>query len=1073
MSRWVRSIVYIVFVLLALYMAEGCFLGGQCRSAEDCNPGQFCQKGLCLVPEAGAVTEQIEKEGFDVDGKERLSEPTGVGDSEIDPEPAERMPEHLFEGTDAGALERTEMPPEPTPEDRARLCLSKGTFWSYAPVGTQAHQATALAVDQQGQVYTAGSFQGSLSFCVGHSDNCQKQTLQSLDKNDSYLLKQSACGDILWVKHFGGANDQSLKRMHLGEKGTLYITGTYRVEFREIERGTKNLFSRTDQNMHSFVLELSPSGKVLWSLPVGSEHSSFTSIHGLAVKGDSLYLGGRFKGRLSFGALTKQSKGAGNGFVAKFNKKSQQWVWVRTLGGTGPKYIDEVRSLYIDSNEDIYINGSFSSSIEFEGCTFTCNLSATGELSAYVAKIDKTGTWKWARRIYIQGGQGILSRVFAGAMAMDSKGHIVLSGDWQAKTTLVFDEKTKLTDTDTPGKIGGPIPGFVAKIDGNGKWLWAAMCASNFQYVHHIAIDTRDRIFLGGKLDTHSTKSVVFTSSDRTTLTVEGPPGNDFPVFHARMSPGGAWQWIKLSSPSTTGIVGGLGVDSEGSVVGAGGFKGKVMRVDGRSLQGSTDNRFVSYIWKSKRCDANHRASVGWLVAPVGSSAKEMGTHWGQDVVMDAEGFIYQAGSFLERMTLCVKDGNACKNTTLTTPQAGQKELFLAKYDSSGRIIWVKPFGNVSKSSGTRVVIGTDGFLYTAGYTSQDKPTKKTLGFVAKWDRTGKRVWQIDTQQKQSDFVRFIDVKSVGSKLYVVGMFQGKLVIGKKTYQAKGLGDSFVAELDARDGKWLWVRTMSGDGGDYFTMGKDITVASTGHMYLTGNFGRDITFEGCTSCTLKGGGGSYGFVAKLDRKGNWLWTRRFYNKLGSNQAGYASANRSVVDSQGHLIVVGEFKPRSTLFFSNSVEVKDTITVTQGRSSYAAKIDSSGNWLWAVKIGGRFTYARAVTVDNNDQIYVGGRLDTGADKTIVFTSTDKSTKTIKGPLGSGMPGFIAKLSNTGIWKWVKSTTAQSNASIVRAVVDCSGNLFVTGSFAGPSISVDGRSVQGFKKHHAFIWKVKLP
>ena len=86
--------------------------------------------------------------------------------------------------------------------------------------------------------------------------------------------------------------------------------------------------------------------------------------------------------------------------------------------------------------------------------------------------------------------------------------------------------------------------------------------------------------------------------------------------------------------------------------------------------------------------------------------------------------------------------------------------------------------------------------------------------------------------------------------------------------------------------------------------------------------------------------------------------------------GRAAINMEVdmaIDSQGNIIVVGNFE--GTADFGST-----TLTAVGFTDVYVAKMDSSGNVLWAIQGGDDMVFAdgNGVTVDGNDNIIVCGR-----------------------------------------------------------------------------------------------------
>ncbi len=133
---------------------------------------------------------------------------------------------------------------------------------------------------------------------------------------------------------------------------------------------------------------------------------------------------------------------------------------------------------------------------------------------------------------------------------------------------------------------------------------------------------------------------------------------------------------------------------------------------------------------------------------------------------------------------------------------------------------------------------------------------------------------------------------------------------------------------------WSWAERAGGSSNDY---GYGIAVDSSGNAFVTGYFRGSSADFGST--TLNSSGASDVFVAKLDSSGNWLWAER----AGGSSADYGSG--IAVDSSGNAYVTGFFRSPSADFGSTTLNSSGAYDV------FVAKLDSSGNWLWAERAGG--------------------------------------------------------------------------------------------------------------------------
>lgn len=163
----------------------------------------------------------------------------------------------------------------------------------------------------------------------------------------------------------------------------------------------------------------------------------------------------------------------------------------------------------------------------------------------------------------------------------------------------------------------------------------------------------------------------------------------------------------------------------------------------------------------------------------------------------------------------------------------------------------------------------------------------------------------------------------------------------------------------------------------------------------------------------------------------------------------------VVDGSGNQYVAGEFTGSITLGST-------TLTSSGSQDIYIAKVDTSGNYVWAVKAGGTtvdgFTRRQSMAIDPFDNTIIIGGYFSG--------SADFGGDTLTG--GSGANAFVAKLSqSSGAFSWAVRgggiTSDMYDSSIFPEQfassidVDSSGNIYFSGAFKGTSVDFGGLSL----------------
>lgn len=133
---------------------------------------------------------------------------------------------------------------------------------------------------------------------------------------------------------------------------------------------------------------------------------------------------------------------------------------------------------------------------------------------------------------------------------------------------------------------------------------------------------------------------------------------------------------------------------------------------------------------------------------------------------------------------------------------AGGADLLVAKYSADGSRAWAKTLGGASSDQGNAITAGSDGSLYIAGYTNSDGAGNGDI-LIAKYSSSGSLTWMNTMGGADSDLAYSITAGSDGA-VYVVGM---------TTSAGAGSIDIIVAKYGA-DGSLAWSKTLGGTGSD-------------------------------------------------------------------------------------------------------------------------------------------------------------------------------------------------------------------------------------------------------------------
>ena len=299
------------------------------------------------------------------------------------------------------------------------------------------------------------------------------------------------------------------------------------------------------------------------------------------------------------------------------------------------------------------------------------------------------------------------------------------------------------------------------------------------------------------------------------TVSLQAIDGTD--IFVASYSEAGAFRWARrISGPDLTeagdrGL--GIAAHSDGSVVVAGQLE--------QTLTFGAGGRRSTTLTSAGRSDIflarySRDGDLEWAVRAGGL---------GEDVALavdrTTDGGSIVTGSFFAEATFGFDEA---AETTLAA--AGISDIFLARYDASGRLEWARRAGGAAAESGLDVAVFDDDSCALTG-------------------------------------------ELFGDATFGAGEARARTLSGIEG------PDGFIARYDA-DGSLFWVQRAGGADNGRGDRGRAITALPDGSAIVVGAFESEIVFEGDGEdpVRLTGSGASEVFIARIDSGGALRWARK-------------------------------------------------------------------------------------------------------------------------------------------------------------------------------------------------------
>jgi len=324
------------------------------------------------------------------------------------------------------------------------------------------------------------------------------------------------------------------------------------------------------------------------------------------------------------------------------------------------------------------------------------------------------------------------------------------------------------------------------------------------------------------------------------------------------------------------------------------------------------------------------------------SSSSAAGTYqlatndYANGVATDSSGNVYVTGG-----TKGGLDGNT---------SAGNTDLFVVKYNSSGTKQWTKQLGSSGLDSANGITIDSSGNVYVTGVTFGGLDWNTSAGandlFVVKYNSNGTKEWTKQLGSASSDSANGVATDSSGN-VYVVGGTKGNLL----GISNSGRTDAFVIKFDS-SGIKQWTKKLGTWQND---LANGVATDSSGNFYVTG-----FTYQHLDGNTSAGNADL--FVVKYDSKGKKQWTKQ----LGTS--GHDRARGVVTDSSGNVYVAG-----------GTYGGLDGNTNAGNSDLFVVKYNSSGTKQWTKQMGSSSRdYDYGVATDSSGNVYVAGDTYGGLD-----------------------------------------------------------------------------------------------
>jgi len=889
-------------------------------------------------------------------------------------------------------------------------------LWAKKGAGSGRCQGRAIAAAPDGTVYVTGDLAGTISF-----DGVEVLETAANETGDVFLAAYEPDGSVRWIATAGGPYADSGAGLACDAAGNIYVTGSFKGQARF---GDVTLSAASQPEI--FLARFAPDGKVLWAKSAGGSYSDYGN--GVAVDpGGNVCVAGSIYGTAGFSGTPVASYGADDAFVAMYTAAGNL-LWVRHAGGGGA---DSVAGICADAAGNLSLAGTSTGPVSLGNVT----LSGLGNKDAWLARfapldpdLPPVITLQPADQTLPAGSYARLTVGFLGGPPLNFQWQLNgadLPGQTNAALTFgtvrpADGGSYALVISNSFGAVTSAVAAVTVAVEPGFLWSARAGGASNDEAAA-VATDASGNLYAAGFFS---------GAADFSGTPLVSRGGED--IFVAKYNPAGALQWVAQAGGAGDDRATGLALDSTGTRVLVTGFfsGGADFTVTNFTSAGHTDivlaqlDRFGNWLWASQAGGSSRDAALG--------------------IAVDESGNAYITG-------YC--QGTARFDGWMLSGGA-TNEVFVARYNSSGRVTWARSAGGADSDTGRAVACDRKGRVYVAGSFS-GSATFGTFGlnspgglgiFLAQYNAVnGGVLWarQAGSPGQSDDEALALCADREGSAL-LSGYFHNQALFGSNTVSTvvSNAPDLFLAKYDV-DGNLLWLQQAGGILRDY---GASLATDGCGNACLAGAFSATARFGNLTLSSL---GGSDFFVALYDAAGQLVTLRR-----GGGVGGDA-AQAIATDGKGGVVVAGyygadatfggdllasfgnrdAFLTRLQLFASNAPPTITTAPATQtsffGSNAVFMAGASSGapatfQWL--------FNGARLPIATNSFLRVTNVQYANMGDYSVVVSNTFGAVTSLTARLTADLfPEFA----------WLRSAGGAQDDAAQAVATDSQGNLLVAG------------------------------
>ncbi|MFZ4521091.1 MAG: T9SS type A sorting domain-containing protein [Bacteroidales bacterium] len=408
------------------------------------------------------------------------------------------------------------------------------------------------------------------------------------------------------------------------------------------------------------------------------------------------------------------------------------------------------------------------------------------------------------------------------------------------------------------------------------------------------------------------------------------------------------------------------------------------------------------------------------------------------DMTTDRNGNIYLTGSYAD---------TSAKNNTGNTSAKIVRSMYVAKFDTNGKMAWKKNIRNYGSGYGSLIGRGKNNELILAGGT---EIPHKTAGiksgrsgiFISSLTTQGVVNWSQNFTGSKLDYLTSLVVDTLGAEILISGYFHDTLRIGETELITNGKSDGVFLQFGL-SGILKNARVIGGYGEDKID---GIAIDNIGNHFVGGTFQQKIQFGKNTKLELNDRKEIGLFLACYNDNGDFILAKQL-------ASGKKIRTHSIIGIDSSILIAGSFS--DYMIIGNK-----TLASLGSDDIFLLCLDKALQIKWYKQIGGLKKDRPSKIISVNKEIILSGS----------FCSSISINQKKLTTSGIGSDVFVIAFDNSGNLRWMRSTGGEADDYPTSMIPVSKDYIYLAGSFQ-QKFNLNGKTLQSVGEEDVFIGRLE--